>query len=199
MNKISIILFLGLLSCIVGCAGSHISDDHKKIDSVHNKIDQNTMLTTEEKNYAKRYFDIMIVQTGYIEKLCADKVRVGEKEPYSRQIQPHDIYQKWLIEPGPYSLQEIGYLDNVDKMVSMWEDYQRKFRNIDMSKLNDNTKSLLVELHKRYGDGPINYRIEVHRIMGVSQEAEVFCDQFFVLTGHDDLTDKEFLVLWDLR
>jgi hypothetical protein len=191
--------FLGLLLSIVGCVGSNINGDRSKIDSIHNKIDQNSMLTTEEKNYAKRYFDIMIVQAGYIEKLCADKVRMGEKGPYSRQIQPHDIYQKWLIGPGPYSLQEIAYLDNVDKMVSMWEDYQREFRNIDMINLSENTKSLLVELHKRVGDGPINYRVEVRRIMGVSQEPEQLCDRFFVLTGHDDLTDKELLVLWGLR
>jgi hypothetical protein len=193
------ILLFGLIISAFGCTTSVRSLVDPKIQGVHAKIDQNPMLSAEEKSFAKRYYDIMIVEWGYIEELTAIKVRLGASEPYERQKQQNDVYQKWLIGDGPFTLHEIAYLNKLEFMVPMWEEWQKRLAAVDMNKLDPETQLLLEKVHKDFGPGPINWRMQLIKMHGLlTCEMEEYCETIFVLTGHDEMTDTEFIALRNL-
>jgi hypothetical protein len=196
MCKISDYLLMGSLFVVIGCSGSNTRYDQAKIQSVYTKIDQNPKLTTDEKNYAKRYYDIFIVQSGRIAEVAERKARAGNKEPFTRQIQPHDQYERWLIGAGPFSLYEIAYLDDIERMVPLWEDWQKKLNLVDINNLDQDAKYMLEKAHEDCNGGPLNWRKQLIKMYGkLTPEQKQYCDTFFVLTGHDDLTDKELIAV----
>jgi formylglycine-generating enzyme required for sulfatase activity len=181
------IALCGLVLIVSGCANSNL----------HRKIDQNPALTPDEKAYAKRYYDILVVRSGYLKELSVKMALMDSKEPYSHDTQMYHTteYQKWGIGDGPYTLDEVAYLNQIDRMAPMWENYQKKYSRIDMNHLNKKTQLLLQAVHEQYGSGPINVRKEMIKNHGLSRDAAQYCDAYFVLTGHDELTDREWLAI----
>jgi hypothetical protein len=179
-----------MMMCMIGCASSNE-------DSVVRFLNTNPRLTSAERDYAKRYYRVIVISYGYPKELTLKMDQAGFKGPYSGNIQLFDqtLYQKWGLGDGPFSLHEKAYLDHLDRMVREWESYQRKLSIVDIPNITEEQSKALTATHKKCGEDPVNFRLCMMPDSANNPDGIRYCDILYVLTGHEELTDKEILAL----
>lgn len=183
-------LAIPMMMCMIGCAGSNE-------DAVVRFLNTKPGLTAAERQYAIRYYTTIIVSDGYPEELAAKMDRAGQKSPYpgNPQLMGQSFYPQWGLGSGPFSLHEKAYLDNLEIMVRAWESYRNKLSSIDLNNLHEDQIRWLKSIHDKCGPGPVNFRLCTQSAEKDKVLVQRVFDSFYVLTGHDELTDKELLAV----
>jgi hypothetical protein len=179
---------------LLGCSGSYV-------ENIHRTIDRNSFLTPEERDYAKRYFDLCVIESGYLDQLSIKMTRMGSPGPYAIEIPAHKaiLYQKWGLGNGPFNLHEKAYLDYLEVMATIWDRYQLYLLNIDIDHLREIEKSILNDIHRECGTGPINLRKCWTNSSNPLSPRQIYITKLiYALMGRDEVSDKEYLAITEI-
>ena len=143
-------------------------------------IEDNGQLTPDEREYAKRFFQVLCRKgTGPV----AGSAAAG--------VYGTAAYRKWgLGEPRAFADAEMVYIASLADMAAAWERYGR----IDLGNLTPDEKQYLARMHDKYGEGAID--LTSRRQGGDFSEAMTeLLDLVAVLSGSDLLYDVDIIFL----
>ena len=146
----------------------------------YDAINDNELLTDEEKACAKRIFDLIYYHQEKDSDIAID-----------RNIFDSDLYKKWGLGPKrEFSIEEQIYIMGLLDMAAMWEEYN----SINPDDLDESQKQYLEEMREKYGPGPLNLREEIRKKEGKLSEAqEAVLDLIEALCGHEEFGDVELI------
>jgi hypothetical protein len=160
-----------------------------------NRIDNNPILTKEEKQFAKRQIQVWL-RVLEDNKDQAKAIYDSPNFQFPSEFLNSDIFRKWGFTPTePLTLEEKYYLSQISQLDDTW----KRVSTIDLDKLSPEESRFLKDMHKEYGSGRINFRQKTREKQGsLTQQQEMWFDLIKASTGDDNLDDKGLVILYRL-
>ena len=118
----------------------------------HAHFDSNAVLTEEERQYAKRYYDFIM------------------KHPNMTTISPNisgydfksDLYKKWGLGRKRFFIKpEKQYICGIAGIEEQWRTYNKELKEIDLNNLSEFETAYLKKIHNKYGSKTVDWRKEI--------------------------------------
>lgn len=145
-------------------------------------VDNNGLLTDEEKAYARRVFDHIYSQ-----------VYEEQNVRFDGSILNSPLYQKWGLGYGrDFSLEEKVYLLQIEQTDRIWQEYSK----VDLNRLEQADTDFVKEMHDKYGAGPVDLRSQKLKEEGtLSEDSQAILDIVETVSGRSMFEDKDLVFL----